>query len=250
MLRNKVEEEVILQLARGEMSKYQLAEASHRAYSAVHKAVASLLSEGLIEPARRVPSSKNPQIVVEYYKLTEKGSLLYGNLVKLRLAELSMPPIKDFKPKIRRRIQATIDHVAPRLMVKEKGLLKELKAIPAMYAKVATLGLLKLSPKEISEKLSAFADAVSEGADLAVYPPAEDIEEEAVVNATLTMLGSLLRISTYRQRVAETGRLAVILTMDLTGIDESPSEKGDALFWGVVVEGLRKEGKSRLMATC
>jgi hypothetical protein len=144
-----------------------------------------------------------------------------------------------------RRMQATIDYIVPRLIARQSGFIKKLEAIKAMYIKSGTLGLLKLKPKDVSPKLEAFANAVSQGADFAVYPPAEDIEEKAVMDAAMTLLSRLLRIPTYRRRVAEVGQLCVVLTLDLSQVDMPPEEKSEALFWSIVYEGLSKEAKRK-----
>jgi len=239
-LKNEVEREIILSLARKEMSKYDLAETLDRAYSAIHKVVNSLLSKGLITTTKRVPSSKNPNIIVEYYQLTRQGMALYGSIVRSKIATLSMPVIQEFELKLRRRMQATIDYMVPRLIARQSVFIKKLGAITAMYTKSGTLGLLKLKLKEVSAKLEAFANAVSQGADFAVYPSAEDLEEEAVMDAAIILLSRLLCIPTYRRRVAEVGQLSVVLTLDLSQVDMPPEEKSEALFWSIVYEGLSK----------
>ena len=85
-LKTNVEKEILMLLAEKEMSKYQLAEASGRSYSAVHKAASNLLSQGLIATKRKAASTKNPKITVEYYTLTEKGLREVENLAVQREA--------------------------------------------------------------------------------------------------------------------------------------------------------------------
>ncbi|MEM4521168.1 MAG: helix-turn-helix domain-containing protein [Candidatus Bathyarchaeia archaeon] len=88
-----VEEGILVQLLRGAMSKYEIAEASGRAYSAIHKAVASLLDRGLISVERVAASSKNRKIDVEYYKLTDTGLEIAEALAAKReaLADSMLP---------------------------------------------------------------------------------------------------------------------------------------------------------------
>jgi len=87
-LESDVEEETLIHLLKGPLSKYEIAEASGRAYSAVHKAVSNLLRKGLISIQRVAAGAKNPKMQVEYYELTEPGREMAERLAARKEVEV------------------------------------------------------------------------------------------------------------------------------------------------------------------
>lgn len=72
-----VEAQILAYLAEaGENSKWGIKKGLGARYSSVHKAIPRLMKKGLIKCTRRERADKNPQLMVEYYWLTEKGILL------------------------------------------------------------------------------------------------------------------------------------------------------------------------------
>jgi len=177
------------------------------------------------------------------YRLTPKGLAALKALVRQEMAERTptCDLTKSFRAKLRQRIEKTIGYMAPRL--ERGGITSKLKAILAMYATAAALEFLK-PLKQASQKLDALSEAIAEGLDVAVDPPVEKAEEEdAVGEGVLALLSHVLRSPTYRERVAKTGKMAIIITLDISKANMPPEEKREALFWGLVFEGLRREGK-------
>jgi hypothetical protein len=148
------------------------------------------------------------------------------------------------RDKIQTRIEKTSGYMAPRLELKRDGLAPKLKAILSMYATAATLGFFKPSFKEASEKLKAFSDALVKGLEVAINPPIQTADEgDALGDAVLEFLGHLLRSRNYREKVAKTGKIAIVITLDISKANMTPEDKREALFWGLVFPGLHREGK-------
>ena len=133
--------------------------------------------------------------------------------------------------------------MAPSLEAKRGNITSKLKAILMLYATTSTLGFLK-PLGQASQKLSMFSETIAEGLDIAVDPPVEKAEEEdSIGDGVLDLLNHALRSKTYREKVAKTGKMTIVITLDISKVNMPPEEKREALFWGLVFEGLRREGK-------
>jgi|GEM_PF-5705038 len=199
--------------------------------------------EGEVEKKIDTESGEYPYPVL--YRLTPKGLNALKATQRWEAAERA-PPCDltvSVREKLLKRIRKTIGYMAPRLEAKHGGITSKLKAILAMYATAATLGFLK-PLEQASQKLNALSEAIAEGLNVAVYPPAEKAEEkDAIGDGIISMLSHILKVPTYRERVAKTGKMAIIITLDINKVDMPPEEKREALFWGLVFEGLRREAR-------
>ena len=118
------------------------------------------------------------------------------------------------------------------------------KAYAQFLVTSATWGFVMPMSKDILNKLEGYAESLVEGIDIAVYPkPQLATEEEVVGKAALELLGHILRNKEFREKVAQTGKLTFMLSLDLSKINESAEVKSQILFWALVYEGLHKEGK-------
>jgi len=98
----------------------------------------------------------------------------------------------------------------------------------------STIGFITLEPRGIDEKLKRYAEALAEGAKIAVWPkPQSPSEEETVSVAALLLLSSLLSNEEFRRRVSEGGKLTFLLTLDLNKINEPPNVRDQILFWSL-----------------
>jgi len=200
---------------------------------------------GEVEKKVDLESGEYPYPVL--YRLTPKGMEVLKAVKRRKMAEEAQPYdiVKSVREKIRDRIEKTIRYMAPKLEAKRGGLSPKLKSLLAMYATAATLGFFHPNFKDASERLKVFSDGLAEGLEIAVNPPIQGSDEdEALGEAVLEFLSHLFKSRGYREKVAKKGKLTVFFTLDLTKIDFSSKEKSDALFWGLVFEGLHREGKT------
>ncbi|MEM3730528.1 MAG: hypothetical protein QW667_03375 [Candidatus Bathyarchaeia archaeon] len=171
-------------------------------------------------------------------RLSEEGLKVYEELRRAASAgQTGSAGLDVFRTLLRERCK-TLKYMAP--------LLEEsfAKAYAQYLAASATLGFIIPMSKEILQKIEGYAESLVEGMDIAIYPkPQSATEEEAVGKAALELLERLFKDKEFRERVAQTGKLTFILSLDLSKINEPAQVKGQILFWALVYEGLHKEGK-------
>ncbi len=210
----------------------------------VSRSLKFLVRTGLVERKLDVESGEYPYPV--YYKLTQKGLDAQKTLQRQEIVEKTKCfDVANFiKDKVSKRVEKTLEYMAPQLEAKLGGFTPKLKAALTMYATAASLDFFKPTLREASEKLNKFTDALVRGLEVAVDPHIETAEEgDSVAIAVLDLLNHVFQSQTYRQKVANTGKFAIIIILDLSKLDMSPDDKREALFWGLVFRGLQKEGK-------
>jgi len=204
------------------------------------KFLKSMEEAGEVEKKVDLAGGEYPYPVL--YRLTPKGLDALKTFLRQEAAERT--PACDLTESVRekllKRIEETIGHIAPGLEAKHGS---RLKAILAMYAAAATPGFLE-PLEQASQKLNALSEAIAEGLNVAVDPPAEKAEEkDAVGDGIISMLGHIPKAPTCRERVAETGKMAIVITLDISKADMPPEEKREALFWGLAFGALREEAE-------
>jgi len=235
---------ILAALAEGKWTRYHDVVAKANVGTTTASKYLKIMKEaGEIEKKVDLTSGEYPYPAL--YRLTPKGLAALKALVRQETAERAptCDLTKSLRAKMHQRIEETIGYMTPMLEAKRGGITSKLKAILATYATAATLGFLK-PLKQASRKLDVLSEAIAESLDVAVDPPVEKAEEEdAVGDGVLALLSHVLRSPTYREKVAKTGKMAIIITLDISKINMPPEEKREALFWGLVFEGLRREAK-------
>jgi len=171
-------------------------------------------------------------------KLSKEGLKMYEELKRVRSAGQIKSAGQDAFVTLLKERCKTLKYMAPSL---EESFAK---AYAQFLVTSATWGFVMPMSKDILNKLEGYAESLVEGIDIAVYPkPQLATEEEVVGKAALELLGHILRNKEFREKVAQTGKLTFMLSLDLSKINESAEVKSQILFWALVYEGLHKEGK-------
>jgi len=171
-------------------------------------------------------------------KLSEEGLKVHEELRRVTSAgQAGSAGLDAFRTLLKERCK-TLRYMAPSL---EESFAK---AYAQFLVTSATLGFVVPMSKNILERIEGYVESLVLGTDIAIYPkPQSAAEDETVGKAALQLLDHLLRNKEFRERVARTGKLTFILSLDLSKINESEQVKSQILFWALVYEGLHREGK-------
>jgi DNA-binding MarR family transcriptional regulator len=237
-------QKILTALASGDWVRYcDIVKSAGVGTTTASKFLKSMEEAGEVEKKVDLTSGEYPYPVL--YKLTPKGLAALKALLRQEAVERShvCNLTKNVREKLLERVKKTIGYMAPSLEAKRGNITSKLKAILMLYATTSTLGFLK-PLGQASQKLSMFSETIAEGLDIAVDPPVEKAEEEdSIGDGVLDLLNHALRSKTYREKVAKTGKMTIVITLDISKVNMPPEEKREALFWGLVFEGLRREGK-------
>ena len=159
-------------------------------------------------------------------KLSKEGLEMYGELKRVRSAGQIKSAGQDAFATLLKERCKTLKHMAPSL--------EESSAKASQFSVTsATRGFVMPMSKDILNKLEGYAESLVEGTDIAVYPKLAT-EEEVVGKAALELLGHILRNEEFREKVAQTGKLTFMLSLDLSKINESAEVKSQILFRALV----------------
>jgi DNA-binding MarR family transcriptional regulator len=227
-----LDREIILAVGRaGKINITQLINRVNASGQTVYTYVAKLIGAGILAEER----GGFPQ--TRWLSLTLAGRELYLKLEAGEATFQTLPaPLPAFHKAVKKRASNTIKYMAPFL---EESFFQAYKSY---ITTAATLGVVIPAKKEIREKLETYAEQIAAGATLLVYPPMEASEASTRFQAhILEAVGHALSIPSFRQKVAESGKLTIVLTMDFSKLPED--DRGQILFWSLVYHGLRREGK-------
>ncbi|MEM2026851.1 MAG: hypothetical protein QXT30_03710 [Candidatus Bathyarchaeia archaeon] len=168
------------------------------------------------------------------YRVTEKGKEVYEAKKRAEVAEKTIninKVIEAFKA----RLKKTMPYLEP-FLTDDK-----LEALAKYYGIVLTLALYKPYSARCAELVDQLASSLK---TVALTPPPEKSEEEeAFIEALLFFLTHLLKCGSFREKVAKERRLTFLLDLDLSSVQLTDEDLRAALFFGLVYQGLRKEGK-------
>jgi len=227
-----LDREIILAVGRaGKINMTQLIDRVNASGQTVYTYVAKLIGAGILAEER----GGFPQ--TRWLSLTPAGRELYLKLEAEEAAFQTSPaPLQNFQEAVKKRVSGTIKYMAPFL---EESFFQAYKSY---VVAAATLGVVIPAKKEIRDRLEAYAEQIAGGVSLLVYPPMEPSEASARFQADiLEAVRHALSAPSFRKKVAEKGKLTIMLTMDFSKL---PSDDRDQiLFWSLVYHGLRKEGR-------
>jgi len=168
------------------------------------------------------------------YRVTEKGKEVYEAKKRAEVAEQTIninKVIEAFKA----RLKKTMPYLEP-FLTDDK-----LEALAKYYGIVLTLGLYKPYSARCAELVDQLASSLK---TVALTPPPEKSEEEeAFIEALLFFLTHLLKCGSFREKVAKERRLTFLLDLDLSSVQLTDEDLRAALFFGLVYQELRREGK-------
>lgn len=73
-----------------ELNRYEISKATKHAYSGIHKAVKKLLRDGFIEISRKDKGQRNPNMEVEFYRITWLGIIEFLRSSKVELFQYAI----------------------------------------------------------------------------------------------------------------------------------------------------------------
>lgn len=230
-----VDWKIILAIGEGEVNVSEMIKKAGLSRQSAYTHLSKLVGLGLItERKGGFPRTR-------LLRLSQEGLKVYEEVRRVMSAvQIRSAGQNAFKAILKERCK-TLRYMAPSL---EKSFAK---AYGQFLVTAATLGLIIPMSKDILEKIEEFAESLAEGIDIAVYPkPRSAAAEKTCGKVALEILGHLLRNKEFREDVAHTGKLTFMLSLDLSKISASAEVKSQILFWALVYEGLRKEGKIKI----
>ncbi|MEM2189328.1 MAG: winged helix-turn-helix transcriptional regulator [Nitrososphaerota archaeon] len=173
-------------------------------WQAAHEHLEKLVGEGLIRDVRGgFPRTRR-------LYLTEEGKKAYEGIKRAEAAERAIN-VDYIIGALRARVKETTSYLEPFLT-------------NAHYA-----GLI-----------DQFVSSIK---SVALTPPPEGEEEEGFIDALLLFLSHLLKHRGFREKVAKERRLTFLLDLDFSSVQLTDEDLRAALFFGLVYQELRREGK-------
>ena len=172
------------------------------------------------------------------YRITDKGRNSLEAILKVKEAEQTYPvELKDFTRLLKERCSKTLRYLASLMDP------SPLKRVLRAYITSITLGIFTPAKKEDVKKIEEFITGLACGTRLAVCPPPENDERSTIEIAIIELLGKIMENRSYRDKIANNGKLTIFLNIDLNEINLPTETKSEALFWALAFEGLLREGK-------
>lgn len=156
------------------------------------------------------------------YGVTEKGLKVVEKFSRQRYAEEAQPQLAPLDVE---------EFILPKLKDLEKEALSKIhepwERLEQEFMQII-IGNLHTAIAEKTE-LAHLSSHLVKGLDLSVFPTPAPEERQDIVKASLRLLSELMKIQPFRDKVAEHGRMTILLTLDLGDSRLPVSFKSSAL---------------------
>ena len=163
------------------------------------------------------------------YVLTPKGSQYLARVFR----EKFVAQVKPFPARV-------ADFASRKLIEKRRSRAKQVAfAFASTPLERLKLGLslaifrerwTRLSP-EMQKRINVMIDTIEDKINIALYPLPERTTQEMVAKVVFEVVGKIFKDKDFRSKVAESKKLAIVFTLDLSNLEESKKVLDFLLYW-------------------